>query len=136
MSRSRDELSLDVIALLRDRVPGPSDLEMLLLVRSDPTRGWTLSAVADALGLPEAWAMDSLVDLCTAALVVEDRSSSAPRFFYCPATPALAASVTTLARVYEERPADVIRVLNDYAITRVRLAAIQAFPAALSRDTG
>lgn len=137
MSRARDDLSLDVIALLRDRVPGPSDLEMLLLVRSEPTRGWTVSAVAQALGLPEAWAMDSLTALCTVALVVEDPSASEPRFSYRPATPALAASVTKLARAYTERPAEVIRVLNDYAITRVRLAAIQAFPAALLRaDTG
>lgn len=131
MSPSCDDLPLDVMVLLRDRVPGPSDLEMLLLVRSDPARGWAVQAVAQAIGLPEPWVKDSLEGLRQVALVVQDGSMAEPRFFYRPATPALEASVTALARLYEERPAEVIRRLNDNAITRVRLAAVQAFPAAL-----
>jgi hypothetical protein len=131
LSGSCDDLPLDVVALLRDRVPGPSDLEMLLLVRSDATRGWTVPEVSHAIGLPESWARDSLGSLCMVALVVADESGDEPRFFYHPATPALEASIATLARVYAEQPAEIIRRLNDNAITRVRLAAVQAFPFAL-----
>ena len=126
-----DDLSPDVLTLLRDRVPGPYGLEMLLLMRSDPTRGWTISSLAPALGVPESWVEQSLDGLCATNLVVEDGSSTERQFFYHPATVELETAINELAQVYAERPADVVRTMNDSAIARVRSAAVQLFPTAL-----
>ena len=81
--------------------------------------------------MPEPWIEQSLEDLCATTLVVEDGSSTERQFFYHPATAELEATMTELARVHAERPADLVRTLNDNAIARVRSAAVQLFPAAL-----
>jgi DNA-binding MarR family transcriptional regulator len=114
---------------LRNHLPLASGL------RSDATRGWTASAIADRLGLREAWTEDALAALRAAGLVVKDRSGVERRFSYRPRTPALEAAVTTLAQTYEERPAYVARILNEDAISRVRWSASQAFPAAFGQGS-
>ena len=129
-----DEIPADVLALVRERVSGLDDLEMLLLLRGDPVRAWTPSCAAARLGVPEARVEDALQGLHAAALLVMemDERAAARRFLYRPATPALEAAVNTLARLCRLRPADVIRMLNEHAIERVRTAARLAFPEAFA----
>jgi len=128
---SPDDLSLDVLVLLRERLPGPCDLEVLLLMRGDPGRGRTAASMAAELGTPKSWVEQALDDLCAAGLLVEDGSATERQFFYRPATANLETTMSALARAYEERPADVVRMMNDNAIARVRSAAVQLFPASL-----
>jgi len=122
------ELPLDVLELLRERVLGLDGLKVLLLLREEPSTGWTAFPVVARLDLPKAWAEGSLEDLCAAELLEKDDTDEEPRFFYRPATLAIDATVARLAEIYEERPADVIRTLNDNALERVRMAASRAFP--------
>lgn len=103
---------------------------MLLLMRSDPAVGWTMAMLATRLGVPEPWIVHSVETLGEAELLVEDGTALERRFFYRPATPELAATVNTVAEIYAERPADVIRAMNESALVRIRAAVLQAFPAA------
>jgi hypothetical protein len=124
------ELQPDVLALLHDRGLGSIELELLLLMRGDPSSGWTPTVLAERLGLPEPWVVHSVEALCGAALLVEDGNALARWFFFRPATPELDATVTALAEIYADRPADVMRAMNDNALVRIRAAVLQAFPAA------
>jgi hypothetical protein len=125
-----DDLPPDVLELLHGQISGLIELDVLVCMRSDPTRAWTALALSEQLGLPEAWTEEALAALCAAELVVDDRSAAVPRFRYHPTTLALEAAATTLVEVYEERPAYVARLLTESAISRVRWSASQVLPAA------
>jgi hypothetical protein len=125
-----NDLPPDVLELLQDHISGLIELDVLVCMRSDATRDWTTLALAEQLALPEAWIEEALAALRAAELVVDDPSAAKPRFRYHPTTLALEAAATTLAEVYEERPAYVARLLTESAISRVRWSASQAFPAA------
>ncbi len=122
---SSDELPLDVIALLCAHVSGLDDLEMLLHLRRAAAESWASSTLAAVLGMPEPKVRASLETLCDGALLVVDDAAAEVRFYYRPATDALDATVSSLARIYDERPADVIRTLHDHAFERVRLAGLR-----------
>jgi hypothetical protein len=125
-----DHLPPDVLALVRERVLGLEDLKVLLLLRNDASKPWTASTLAAQLELPEARTEGLLEDLRAAALLAADGNETEREFVYRPATPDLEATVARLAHLYDERPADVIRTLNDGALERLRLAASRAFPEA------
>lgn len=124
---SPQDLPFDVLAFLQERITGTDELEALLLVRSDTSRGWTAAAVAGLLGRPESWAGPALEGLCEAELLVEDGSDEEQRFWYRPVTPALESVVRVLSGLYDERRADVLRVLNENAVERIRAAAARTF---------
>jgi hypothetical protein len=128
-----DPLPSDVLALVRERVLSLDDLKVLLLLRDDASKPWTASTLAAQLALPEAWTEGLLEDLRAAALLAADGNETERQFVYRPATPDLEATVARLAQMYDERPADVIRTLNDGALQRVRRAASRAFPEAFER---
>lgn len=125
------DLPVDVVAFLQERISGTDELEALLLVRSDTSRGWTAAAVAKLLGLPESWAGPALAGLCEAELLglpeSWDGHDEEQRFWYRPGTPALDAVVATLAGLYDEQRADVLRILNENAVERIRAAAARRF---------
>jgi hypothetical protein len=124
---SPGHLPPDVLALVREHGLGFNDLKVLLLLHEDAAKRWTASTLAAQLGLPEAWVEGSLEHLRAAALLVADGHETERRFFYCLGTPAIEATLARLAQISEERPADVIRALNNDALERVRLAASRAF---------
>ena len=127
---SPDDLPPDVLELLRERISGLIELDVLLCMRGDATRSWTAPTLANLVGLPEEWAEEALVALRGAELIEEAEGGTERRFFYRPTTPDLEAAVTTLAHAYEDRPDYVARILTEDAISRVRWSASQAFPAA------
>lgn len=127
---SPQDLPFDVLELLQRRITGIDELAALLLVRSEPERRWAASTVAALLERSESWALPALESLCEAELLASpDDDTGEPRFSYRPA-PALESVVTTLARLYEERRADILRVLNDNAVDRIRAAAAKTFKGA------
>ena len=128
---SPQALPFDVLAFLQERITGTDELEALLLVRSDTSRGWTAVTVAELLGLPESWATPTLEGLCKAELLVEDGTDEEQRFWYRPAAPALDAVVKLLSGLYDEQRADVLRILNENAVDRIRAAAARTFGGAL-----
>lgn len=123
------DIPSDVLALLQDRLAGLDELEVLMLVRSDAPRRWTAAAVADRLGLPESSSDAALDSLCAAQLLVADGGAGGAerQYGYGPATPELERAVTSLADVYEERRLEVMRILSDSALERIRSAAARTF---------
>jgi hypothetical protein len=134
---SSDDPQSDALSLLHDHGLGPIELETLLSMRGSMATAWTMSMLAARIGVPEPWVVYSVESLCTGGLLVEDGNALERRFFYRPGTPELEATVTTVAELYADRPADVIRAMNESALVRIRAAVLQAFPAAfMQRDEG
>lgn len=131
------DLPFDVLLILQERIAGVDELEALLLVRSDAARRWTASDIATTLARPETWAAPALESLCAAELLVAldgDGDEDECRFAYQP-TPALESVVASLARLYDEQRADVLRVLTDNAVDRIRAAAAKTFGGAFEGKT-
>lgn len=119
----------DVRTLLHERLAGLDELEVLLLVRGDASHGWTASEVAERLGLPESSSDAALESLCMAALLVLDGGGGGAerRYAYRPGTPELDGAVTSLAEIYGERRLEVMRILSNHALDRIRSAAARTF---------
>lgn len=117
------------MAFLHGRLAGLDELEVLLLVRSDAARGWTATEVAERLGLPASSSDGALEKLCTADLLVIDGGGGGAerRYAYRPGIPGLDGVVTTLAEIYGERRLEVMRILSDSALERIRSAAARTF---------
>jgi hypothetical protein len=119
----------EVLALLQERLAGLDELEVLLFVRRDATQRWTASAIAKQLGRPESSTESALESLQGASLAVADGGGGGAEreFSYGPATTDLEAAVTLLADLYRERPLDVMRILSNSALDRIRSAAARTF---------
>ncbi len=116
----------DVLALLRERLSGLDDLEVLLFVRRGASERRTLEVISAKIRLPEASIQEAVDRLCAAGLLAMHDTGEGG-FSYRPETPALDATVKALADYYEQRPADVMRILNRLAIDRIRSGAAKAF---------
>lgn len=127
---SPQDLPFDVLTLLQRHIAGIDELEALLLVRSDAARGWTAASVAAALDRPVAWAAPALESLCTAELIVARGGDGEERQFSYHPAPGHESVVTRLAELYDEQRADILRVLNDEAVERIRAAAAKTFSGA------
>lgn len=119
----------DVLTLLQERLAGLDELEVVLFVRRDASRRWTASTVATELHRPESSTEPALESLLGAELLASDGGGGGAerRYMYRPATPALDAAVTLLAALYDERPLDVMRILSNSALDRIRSAAARTF---------
>lgn len=119
----------DVLALLQERLAGLDELEALLLLRIEPERRWFASEVAERLGLPVASSEAALASLCKVSLLVTEGGGGGaePRYAYRPATPELEQVVSSLAGIYADRRLEVMRVLSNSALERIRSAAARTF---------
>jgi len=133
---SPQDLPFNILAFLQERIAGTSELAALFLVRSDALRGWSAAAVAEQLELPESWAGPALEGLCDAELLVADETETEQRFWYRPATPALESVVTVLSEIYDDQRSDVLRILSDKAVERIRAAAAKTFSGAFEGRQG
>lgn len=125
-----EDLPPEVWSFLQERVAGVEDLEALLLVRSDARRHWSADAVAATLERPASWASQVLEVLCAAKLLEASGSNGDRRFTYRPANPGLASMVTSLAELYADQRAELLRLLNENAVDRIRAAAARTFSGA------
>ena len=116
----------DVLALLRERLTGLDDLEVLLFVRRGATERRTLEVISAKIGLPEASIQEAVDRLCAAGLL-SAHDTGERQFSYRPVSPALDATVKALDEVYAQRPSDVMRLLNAMALDRIRSGAAKAF---------
>lgn len=119
----------DVLALLEERLAGLDELEVLLLVRGDTSQSWTPSEVAERLGVPVSSSDAALESLCKAGLLVPSGGGGGAerRYAYGPGTPELDQTVASLADIYMERRLEVMRILSNSALERIRSAAARTF---------
>ena len=119
----------DVLALLQERLAGLDELEVLLLVRGDASRGWTASDVAKRLGLPASSSDAALERLRAAGLLAVDGDGGGAelRYAYRPHALELDRVVSALAEIYGERRLEVMQILSNHALGRIRSAAARTF---------
>jgi hypothetical protein len=119
----------DVLTLIHERLAGLDELEVLLLVRGGAVHGVSATEVADRLGLPVSSSEAALVSLCSASLLVHDGGGGGAerRYAYRPGTPELDGAVSSLAAIYGERRLEVMRILSNSALDRIRSAAARTF---------
>jgi hypothetical protein len=117
-------ISDDVNTLLRDCIESFEQLEVLLLLHRTPGQPWTADAVSTAtpLKLSLDVAEEALAHLRRWKLV----EGEARIYRYNPAN-RLDATVRALAAVYEDDRLEVMKIMNQNAIERVRTSALRAF---------
>jgi hypothetical protein len=119
----------DVLALLHERLAGLDELEALLLLRAEPSRVWFASEVAERLRLPVASSEAALASLCQVSLLAAEGGGGGAeaRYAYRPGTPELEQVVSSLADIYADRRLEVMRILSNSALDRIRTAAARTF---------
>jgi hypothetical protein len=117
-------ISDDVKSLLRDCIESFEQLEVLLLLHGTPDQTWAPDAVTTAsrLNLSEEAVADALAHLRRWKLV----EGEARLYRYSPAN-RLDATVRALATAYEDDRLEVMRLMNQNALERVRTSALRAF---------
>ena len=95
---------------IAERIDSVGQLEVLLLVRSDPERYWSASEVSRTLRSRRTWAEVQLEYLCVEGLL-SARESNAPSYRYEPTRPELEAVVARLCEAFESQRAEVIRLV-------------------------
>jgi hypothetical protein len=115
------DFSDEFCQFLQSAVPAVEAAELLLVLRRETARAWTVADAVAALGagvsLPEEVASRYLEELQARGLVAFD---AAKKVQYRPASDALAAHVATLEKVYRERPVTLIRVIYGLRDSKIR----------------
>ena len=105
-----EALPKEVAALVARHIHSPAQLETLLAVHLEP-EWWTPSRLGRHLGLP-AWAVrERLEDLASRGFL-EVKTADDVAFRYGPTDPGAAAAVSSLARIYYQRPAGVLSLIR------------------------
>jgi hypothetical protein len=101
----------DLRAFLQEYIPTVDAAELLLVLARDPGRRYRPREVVDAIRptvLSESVALRHLLDFQSRGLVVSEGPEA---YRYGPATPELESAVRALAKVYNERPVTLVRMI-------------------------
>ena len=93
---------------IQDRISSVAQLEILLLLHTNPEQAWTPAAIARELRIEAAGAALQISQLVDAGLV---RQTATDQYAYAPATPELQAAVIALAQAYLVRRVTVIGLI-------------------------
>ncbi len=116
-----------VLDLLQTKVGSFEELELLLLLFRDRNVSWSASAVATHLGMDADLAAEALARVHAAGLLEKSSRKDGPIYSYVPRAPELDQAVADLAIAYDGRRLEVIRILNEHAVSRLRLSALRMF---------
>lgn len=122
-----DSLPAEIHEFVKNQLQTHDGAEALLLLCRRRSETWTVDAVASALQLPSARVRDTLLDLGGHGLleIVVDGDGFA--FRYHPRDPALEQLADQFASIYEDNRIEIIKLMGDYAIERVRNSANRTF---------
>lgn len=123
----RDTLPEGVRALLHDRITSYEELSILLFLRRERGTVRTAHAISASLGLPLTLAVAALASLQTQQLVASASGGAGPYYEYAPASPALDEIVGSLASSYDSRPLEIVKLMSENALERIRRRALRAF---------
>jgi len=119
------DIPVEVQAFLRDHIHSYEQLEAAVLFHREPARWWTEETLAGTLRIGHEAAAEALAALGGAGIVERGDATDAPAQYR--AGRAWAPSVAKLAELYETQRLDVIRLMNENAMHRVRTNAMRAF---------
>ena len=101
-------LSSSLTDFIRSAFPSVWTLELLLLLRSEPERGWTGLELVDKLRASEPIIVQGVGALLAGGLAATDKGSTVR---YAPASPEIERLVAEAARQYAKRPDAVRRII-------------------------
>jgi len=117
-----DEIPADVSQFITDHLNSVAELEVLLLVRSDPGRCWSAADISKVLCTPVEMVTEQMVGLQTRGLILAIAGSE-PQYQYQPRTPELDQVVASLSEIYKARRVTVITLIYSKPVERVRTFA-------------
>lgn len=126
-----DAFPADVRAFIAEHISSIAELEMLLLLRSDPAKNWDVAEISKALYATPEMAAGQLSSLQNRGLLVASEEPE-NRYRYQPGSPELEGMVNRLAELYRDRRVSVITVLYSEPVNKVQTFA-DAFK--LRKDT-
>src|SRR5262249_21169403 len=128
-------VSTELQAFLYERISSYDQLEVLLLVRHDG-KEWNAEAVSVKLNIAASAALAALEELCEAGLLKSSGSGKSSAFVYVSDNAKLEATLSLLAREYEDNRLEIVRVMTRNAIDRVRNQAVTTFAEAFVLGKG
>jgi DNA-binding GntR family transcriptional regulator len=129
------EIPEDVRELIRERVCSVEELEILMLLESEPARAWQDAEVATALGASREVVRTALAKLAAAGLVHAEDPGRGPTRLQ-PESEALRDAVALLGNLYRTQRIDILVFIAQSAISRVRNQALHTFAQAFRIKKG
>ena len=101
-------ISSDLLAFIRASIQSVWALELLLLLKRDSSRTWTVPALVQEMRASNPLVTGVLVTFEAVGLVRREEDGA---YVYAPAAPALAALADQLENAYRLRPAAVVKAI-------------------------
>ena len=117
-----EDFPADVRAFIATHISSIAQLEMLLLLRSDPNKQWDVDEISKALYATAEMSAGQLANLQACGLLAVSESA-ATRYQYWPSSPELDRVVGKLAELYRDRRVSVITVLYSEPVNKVQTFA-------------
>ena len=111
----------DITRFVVDKIDSVAQLEAVLLLRSDPSKEWTVAALAARLYINEAQTSELLVALCNEGLVAAGQDASVYR--YQPRTTELGQMLDRVAEVYAKQLVAITNLIHSKQKPRVQAFA-------------
>jgi hypothetical protein len=105
---------------ITDHVESVMQLEVLLLLASQPGRAWNAADLAQQLRIDAGWVDAQIRNMAAAGIVTLDESTPPPQFHYDPRTAELAQTVQGLAHAYADRRVTVIGLIFSKPVDKIR----------------
>jgi hypothetical protein len=121
-----EPLARELEKFLEGSIESYEQLAVLLLLRRERDRDWSLGEVADALAIPAGLVQSAAASLCERQLLRVAQDDSPPPYRYA-VSGTSDALVERLGLEFSQNPARLMRLLSAHAIERVRTSAIRAF---------
>jgi len=103
-----DDLSAGVVDFISRRINSVEQIAVLLLLRGDPNRSWTIPDISAELRSAPRAIEQRLRDLYDAGVLVASSTGTAQ---FAPTSPEVAAVIDELADAYETRPNRIIELI-------------------------
>jgi hypothetical protein len=120
------KLSKPVQDFLRERIDALEQLEVLILLRADPSEPWDVRAVAQALRIGDEDALAALEHLSSQDLLLAggpDRRS----YRFAPKSDELAVHAGAAVDAYRDSRFDVLTFVSRAAMDRIRTSQVRTF---------
>lgn len=122
-----EEIPEDVRSFLLEHIESYEQLDVLVLLRRRPDESFSIGAISGSMNVPDAVIERALQDLHASGLIESSLGRGGPRYRYRSGDAATDAIIDGLAKAYAERPVDIVKLMSEGAIERVRTSAMRAF---------
>ncbi|MGN6368397.1 MAG: hypothetical protein ACTHN5_09070 [Phycisphaerae bacterium] len=115
-----EELDPAIHQFISAHIQSVAQLEILLLLHTNPAQAWTPAAIARELRIEASGALQQLTGLASSGLVKRDPPES-DNYFFAPASEDLARGTHALAQAYLVRRVTVIGLIFAKPVDKIRV---------------